>query len=227
MVVTAASSVSALVLRSLELSVESEPGACRQQGAIPRRLASRRSEEQASSRSPSRMIPRMKERIKRESLEERLSRAAEQELRDYLATGGDILPGEDVMGGAPSSERAPGSRGRAEPEGQEPEAKFREPDLPSQHVLRFLPVPVRTTPPVSMEWDREEEEPYAINEGAAAAESGAPPGRHQSGEKERKRKKRVKPYNPRRHLEADVSRTVTPRDQRRGLRVRRVGVSLW
>ena len=99
------------------------------------------------------MIPRTKERIGGESLKEQLSRAAEQELREYLATGGG-----------------------------------------SQPVLRFLPVPVQTTPPVSLEWDREEEEPYAINEEAAAAEAGALSGRRQGGEKKRKRKKRVKPY---------------------------------
>ena len=117
--------------------VEQEREALRRTGAIPKRLASRgrqeRNPRQSPVDSPASPDGNRGEEGGATSEEERSSRAAARELRDYLATGPVETPGEEPPGRPPSpSLSAPLRSARQGPEGHEREPVFQEPALPPQ-----------------------------------------------------------------------------------------------
>ena len=123
---------------------DDEMEACRRRGAIPRRWAALRCGARVSTLSPPGDTP--EESSGQLSHEAQLSREAERELSEYLASDHRDTPRDARESGeVPSPESPSVPSGRAGPEGREREPEYQEPSVPAAYLLRSLPIP---TPPL-------------------------------------------------------------------------------
>ena len=189
----------------------------RSQGALPRRLANRTQVEE-DPRPSSRVagsyggvvIP---ETAGPPAEKAPTSRSEERKYTDYLFV---VRRNSPPPGESPRSPSPP--RGMSEPlarsgpEGREREQANPESAPPPYSALPTLPVPAAPTSREPMEWDLEYGTLTSVRRSAASREVPPSSTGRQKGERKRKRKKRSKPYNPRRHLEVDdyVSEIPTP-----------------
>ena len=182
-------------------------------GAIPKRLASRGREERNPRQSPASPDGNRGGEGGARSEEERLSQAAERDLRDYLYTEPTEPPLEEPPRESPPHRpSAPRRLARQGPEGRERKPEFQEHALPPQFVLSMLPVPTKPTAREPMEWDMESGTLTGTAAGTASIDAPPPSGPRPSGERRQKRKKR--PHNSRRHLEEDDYVSGLPRPPR-------------